>query len=346
MGNNFKYALDKKDILSIDEFNRINKARQQIVEANKSAGILPSAKTVFKFVKNKINKIDEEPVKLTNTTDIYFNEILIPIIKRIDNNALIYKYPNIFPIYGEVSPSYIYDDKNKEDLSDINYGSLIAQFKQSELNESFPYIIDNKLGDFLYQKGIIPKSDNFKIELCIDTLTNNDECIYLINGEGTYIEQKDNSPLKDTFISFQGPIFAVKINNNINTDISLYTTRINAYNHREIDRYVKANNVINEEVTDFDKNFIIFSDDKISTEQLINGQVKEKLLKIKSEYNNFGIYIHNNYMIIGLNINNTYLTKFNKEYIDPNDYLHSIYKIIEIAYKFKDIMEYGKINEI
>lgn len=73
MENNFKYALDKKDILSIDEFNRINKARQQIVEANKSAGILPSAKTVFKFVKNKINKIDEEPVKLTNTTDIYFN---------------------------------------------------------------------------------------------------------------------------------------------------------------------------------------------------------------------------------------------------------------------------------
>ena len=96
---------------------------------------------------------------------------------------------------------------------------------------------------------------------------------------------------------------------------------------------------MNEEVTDFDKNFIIFSDDKISTEQLINGQVKEKLLKIKSEYNNFGIYIHNNYMIIGLNINNTYLTKFNKEYVDPNDYLHSIYKIIEIAYKFKDIME-------
>lgn len=26
MGNNFKYALNKKDILSINEFNRINKA--------------------------------------------------------------------------------------------------------------------------------------------------------------------------------------------------------------------------------------------------------------------------------------------------------------------------------
>lgn len=262
---------------------------------------------VTMFLTVKANKKHEK------VREGYFNHCLSPIIKQYFSEFDIREDFENFPLYGSTE-------------------------RKAEPPGSFHFLPNKKLGIWLKDRCVIPCfNTTFENDFVIDTLSHNDEGFLFSNAAAE--TTTGNGTDSKTHIHFQGPIIVTKFPKNIRSGIRLYTTTTSMGKERS-NGYIKIN-TIDTENDEFNRNFEVDAEDESQAFFVLSPLVMERLLAIKKKHKNFGVYLRDNYLVIGINLYKLPLSipfeNLNQMSIEKT--ASEITEILSMIYDFKDAFE-------
>lgn len=246
----------------------------------------------------------------------YIDHCVKPLVSQYDKDINVSSTVDVFPAYGtcsEFSSSKISDviEKNAKEngfnVSDIEkaQGFINKLQKIENLTDSFEGnvrsgVYHESLGNFLYAHQVLPKFKNsFSVNLVMENLTKNKEGFFLVNGIGYNASQEINNPQKKQIV-FDGTVLAVRMKYIPRCDVSLFTSKKH-FGKEFSSGYYMPKETINTENEEFNQNFEVVASEESQAFFILSPLVMERLLALKEKYGQFGVYIHDDYIIFGMN---------------------------------------------
>ena len=254
----------------------------------------------------------------------YIDHCVKPLVSQYDEDINVSSTVDVFPTYGtcsEFSSSKISDviEKNAKEkgfnVSDIEkaQGFINGLQKIENLADSFEGnvrsgVYHESLGNFLYAHQVLPQfKSGFSVSLTMENLTKNKEGFLLVNGIGYNISTNTSSAIslamdnpKKKQIVFDGTVLAVRMKHIPRCDVSLFTSKRH-FGKEFSSGYYMPRETINTENEEFNQNFEVVASEESQAFFILSPLVMERLLALKEKYGQFGVYIHDDYIIFGMN---------------------------------------------
>lgn len=246
----------------------------------------------------------------------YIDHCVKPLVSQYDKDINVSSTVDVFPTYGtcsEFSSSKISDviEKNAKEngfnVSDIEKarGFINKLQKIENLIDSFEGnvrsgVYHESLGNFLYAHQVLPQfKGSFSVSLAMENLTKNKEGFLLVNGIGCNTLSKIDNPKKKQIV-FDGTVLAVRMKHIPRCDVSLFTSKRH-FGKEFSSGYYMPKETINTENEKFNQNFEVVASEESQAFFILSPLVMERLLALKEKYGQFGVYIHDDYIIFGMN---------------------------------------------
>lgn len=240
----------------------------------------------------------------TDVVDSYLSDCIEPIVSQIDedvkvtHSVIALTKNGLFLPYADVS-DYVEENthsKSQETVVDDPLREAAVKYVNNN------YYNGKALGETLCKKYVVPRfSHDFTTNVCISTLDTNEQGFLFTNAEATS-KSYDSDGNESTTINFEGPIVVVRTKLKARCDVSLYTSGKSLIRKKETSNgYLTIKDTIDTENEAFNEAFQVTAEEQSQAFYILSPLVMENLLKIKERYGNFGLNVHNEYLIFGFN---------------------------------------------